>query len=67
MNCSARIMLQKALGLHLTKLHGRLINVELTVGGGGKCVYPFTCLTNILLFRAWMLTRWQGSEPASQD
>ena len=29
---------QKALGLHLTKLHGRLINVELTVGGGGKYV-----------------------------
>ncbi len=26
---------QNALGLHLTKLHGRTINVELTVGGGG--------------------------------
>eukprot|EP00042_Codosiga_hollandica_P026125 m.121676 g.121676 ORF g.121676 m.121676 type:complete len:95 (+) comp52099_c0_seq7:26-310(+) len=26
---------QRALALHLTKLHGRMINVELTVGGGG--------------------------------
>eukprot|EP00042_Codosiga_hollandica_P026123 m.121642 g.121642 ORF g.121642 m.121642 type:complete len:314 (+) comp52099_c0_seq2:192-1133(+) len=25
----------RALALHLTKLHGRMINVELTVGGGG--------------------------------
>ena len=35
-----------ALGMHLTKLHGRLINVELTVGGGGRFALDLPLFVN---------------------